>query len=215
MTAARAKTSLTELGSRAVDAHDLAHALGQVELTEVDRRCTPGLIATRRRLREMPQQLLEKNGSVGFAVESVQDLLRLPAKSREGLSTPPRNHGTRSSSRSCCGISRRNDDVSAWIESGSAHPIDLGELDLPESVREVVARRTARLPMFPVNDVLALAAVICAPSSTSICSARAAEQAHLAHPGGAHHANRRRARTPGRRAHGPVHVLTRAHSPGP
>src|SRR5207237_6131739 len=32
------------------------------------------------------------------------------------------------------------------IESGGARPIDFGELDLPDGVREVVARRLRRLP---------------------------------------------------------------------
>jgi class 3 adenylate cyclase len=45
------------------------------------------------------------------------------------------------------------------IESGGARPIDFSELDLPDGVREVVARRLRRLPN-AVNEVLALAAVI-------------------------------------------------------
>ena len=50
-------------------------------------------------------------------------------------------------------------DALARIEAGGAHPVDLGELDLPEGVREVVARRLRRLPD-SVNEALALAAVI-------------------------------------------------------
>src|SRR5262249_58113708 len=41
----------------------------------------------------------------------------------------------------------------------TGRPMDLAPLDLPESVRDVVARRLRRLPE-PVNDVLGVAAVI-------------------------------------------------------
>lgn len=44
-------------------------------------------------------------------------------------------------------------------ESVSAQPFDLAALDLPDGVRDVVARRLRRLPS-PVNEVLSLAAVI-------------------------------------------------------
>jgi class 3 adenylate cyclase len=60
------------------------------------------------------------------------------------------------------------------IESGGARPIDFGELDLPDGVREVVARRLRRLPD-TVNDVLALAAVIGRDFDVGLL-ARAAEQ---------------------------------------
>jgi DNA-binding SARP family transcriptional activator len=44
-------------------------------------------------------------------------------------------------------------------ESESAQPIDLGALDMPDGVRDVVARRLRRLPS-PINEVLGTAAVV-------------------------------------------------------
>jgi class 3 adenylate cyclase len=44
-------------------------------------------------------------------------------------------------------------------DADGAQPIDITALDLPDGVRDVVARRLRRLPS-PVNDVLSLAAVI-------------------------------------------------------
>ncbi len=60
------------------------------------------------------------------------------------------------------------------IETPGAQQVDLGELDLPASVREVVERRLRRLPT-SVNDVLAFAAVIGREFDVALL-ARAAEQ---------------------------------------